>query len=346
MPPPLIFVVYSLHPSLSPRRPLIFMRLAGRPRSASLSPSEREEAADCQRLMDFWKTQTAMHHSLQNQGGRERRDWGWSLRGEGREEDIGGTGWKSGSVEVRGKSWQSLWGLPSIKNMYEKYITFHSKFIRLPLWRGMARQKGSPLFPRDFKNRNESKKCAPDTHPSFPWTATEIIATNGDAGHLYLDAVCRCRRTRWFIKSVFVSPPAAPPRLSSSDHRLTSSCFVPRLHLWCLTRFVVLPWLPPSSHASTGERISAYWTRYQRHRQCSWNTPKVRQEHLWWTPGILGSFNRISTKNDSDLAFLTNVALPSDVRFFKTKLGRTRFAFYESFWWNETSMSYNQTYDY
>lgn len=61
-----------LHLSRSPHRPLIFMRLAGPPRSASLSPSEREEAAYCQGLMDFWKTQTAMHHSLQKRRERGR----------------------------------------------------------------------------------------------------------------------------------------------------------------------------------------------------------------------------------------------------------------------------------
>ncbi|CAG10867.1 unnamed protein product, partial [Tetraodon nigroviridis] len=33
--------------------------------------SEREEVAYCQGLMDFWKTQTAMHHSLQNRGESE-----------------------------------------------------------------------------------------------------------------------------------------------------------------------------------------------------------------------------------------------------------------------------------
>lgn len=58
----------SLHPP-----PLISMRLARPPRSASLSPSEREEAAYCQGLMDFWNTQTAMHHSLQTGGGGIRR---------------------------------------------------------------------------------------------------------------------------------------------------------------------------------------------------------------------------------------------------------------------------------
>lgn len=54
----------SLHLSL--QCPLIFMRLAGQPCSASLSLSVGEEAAYCQQLMDFWKTQTAMHHSLEN----------------------------------------------------------------------------------------------------------------------------------------------------------------------------------------------------------------------------------------------------------------------------------------
>lgn len=52
--------------SLSLNCPLIFMRLAGQPYSASLSLSEVEEAAWCQQLMDFWKTQTAMHHSPEN----------------------------------------------------------------------------------------------------------------------------------------------------------------------------------------------------------------------------------------------------------------------------------------
>lgn len=75
--------VDSLHLSQSPLRPLIFMRLAGLPRSASLSPSEREEVAYCQGLMDFWKTRTAMHHSLQNRGGRERED-GFKVKPEGR----------------------------------------------------------------------------------------------------------------------------------------------------------------------------------------------------------------------------------------------------------------------
>lgn len=60
----------SLHLSL--QCPLIFMRLAGQPCSASLSLSVGEEAAYCQQLMDFWKTQTAMHHSLENQGEREK----------------------------------------------------------------------------------------------------------------------------------------------------------------------------------------------------------------------------------------------------------------------------------
>lgn len=33
--------------------------------------------------MDFWKTQTAMHHSLQDQGGRERED-GFGVKPGGR----------------------------------------------------------------------------------------------------------------------------------------------------------------------------------------------------------------------------------------------------------------------
>lgn len=92
----------SLHPSLAPRRPLIFMRLAGAPRSASLSPSEREEAADCQRLMDFWKTQTAMHHSLQNRGGG-RFGVKPEAGGEERKTSEGQAGSQE-SVEVGGKS--------------------------------------------------------------------------------------------------------------------------------------------------------------------------------------------------------------------------------------------------
>lgn len=53
--------------------PLIFMRLTGQPHSASLSLSVGEEAAQCQQLMDFWRTQTAMHHSPENYIGRKRR---------------------------------------------------------------------------------------------------------------------------------------------------------------------------------------------------------------------------------------------------------------------------------
>lgn len=54
--------------------------------------------------MDFWKTQTAMHHSLQSRERERKRERGkegegrdleLSLRGEEREEDIGGTGCKS-----------------------------------------------------------------------------------------------------------------------------------------------------------------------------------------------------------------------------------------------------------
>lgn len=53
--------------------PLIFMRLTGQPHSAPLSLSVGEEAAQCQQLMDFWRTQTAMHHSPENYIGRKRR---------------------------------------------------------------------------------------------------------------------------------------------------------------------------------------------------------------------------------------------------------------------------------
>lgn len=71
----------SISSSLSPRRPLIFMWLAGPPRSASLSPPEREEADYCQGLMDFGKTQTAMHHICRT---GERED-GCGAKPEGRE---------------------------------------------------------------------------------------------------------------------------------------------------------------------------------------------------------------------------------------------------------------------
>lgn len=48
--------------------------------------------------MDFWKTQTAMHHSLENQGEREK---GFGVKPEGEwlqrdiEENINGHGMKS-----------------------------------------------------------------------------------------------------------------------------------------------------------------------------------------------------------------------------------------------------------
>lgn len=65
-------------PSLAPSWcPLIFMRLTGQPCSASLSLSVGEEAARCQQLMDFWKTQTVMHRRVENCGesGRKGRIW-------------------------------------------------------------------------------------------------------------------------------------------------------------------------------------------------------------------------------------------------------------------------------
>lgn len=61
--------------------PLIFMRLTGQPCSASLSLSVGEEAARCQQLMDFWKTQTVMHGRVQKceESRRKGRIWrdGW-----------------------------------------------------------------------------------------------------------------------------------------------------------------------------------------------------------------------------------------------------------------------------
>lgn len=121
--------VDSLHLSQSPLHPLIFMRLAGPPRSASLSQSEREEVAYCQGLMDFWKTQTAMHHSLQNRGESEN---GFRVKPEerGKRERH-----RRDRVQVKKMSkseeffWQSLWELLSVENKYGKI--FCSKFIRL-----------------------------------------------------------------------------------------------------------------------------------------------------------------------------------------------------------------------
>lgn len=61
------FLIHFLSvPRLLPQCLLIFTRLAGQPYSASLLPSVGEEVAYCQQLMDFWKTQTAMHHNLKN----------------------------------------------------------------------------------------------------------------------------------------------------------------------------------------------------------------------------------------------------------------------------------------
>lgn len=59
-------ILFRSVPRLPPQCLLIFMQLAGQPCSASLSLFVGEEAAYCQQLMDFWKTQTAMHHSLKN----------------------------------------------------------------------------------------------------------------------------------------------------------------------------------------------------------------------------------------------------------------------------------------
>lgn len=93
-------------PSLSFHCPLIFMRLAGQPRSASLSLSVGEEATQCQQLMDFWRTQTAMHHSLENWGERGKKDLEWSQRESDFRERNGKTyKRKSGSDgELRGSS--------------------------------------------------------------------------------------------------------------------------------------------------------------------------------------------------------------------------------------------------
>lgn len=96
--------------------------------------------------------------------------------------------------------------------MNEKYIVFHSKFIR---------RDTKALTPRCCRlilktQMNPDGRCEGHnvrrghTLIIFPWTAAEIIATNGDAGHPHLDSVRRCRRTRGFMKWVFVSPP--PPR--------------------------------------------------------------------------------------------------------------------------------------